>query len=125
MLADPEGAIRAAINHPMGTKPLRELVKPGETVAIIVNDTTRVANSHVFLPILLDELNGAGIPDQDMFIVFALGSHRLLTGSEMESEVGTAVAARVRLYNSDCKDVDQFDYLGETSYGTPEFISVW
>ncbi|MDF2873579.1 MAG: larA 3 [Sporomusa sp.] len=123
VLPDPAAAVREAIRNPIGSKPLRDIVKPGETVAFIVNDTTRVANSHIFMPTLLDELNAAGVPDKDMRIVFALGTHRLMTEAEMVGEVGPEVAKRVKMYNSDCKDKSQFAYLGETSYGTPVFIN--
>jgi len=78
-LADPAAAIREAIRNPIGTAPLREIIKPGETVTFIVNDNTRVANSNVFMPVLLDELNAAGIDDTYMQIIFALGTHRPLT----------------------------------------------
>lgn len=118
-LENPEQAILEAIRNPIDTKPLRQIVKPGEMVAFIVNDPTRVANSHIFMPILLDELNRAGIPDKDMYIVFALGTHRPMTEEEIIHEVGPAVASRVRMYNSDCRDESQYKYFGTTSRGTP------
>ncbi|WP_371379213.1 nickel-dependent lactate racemase [Sporomusa aerivorans] len=123
VLSDPVEAVREAIRNPIGSKPLREIVKPGETAALIVNDTTRVANSHVFLPVLLDELNAAGVGDQDIWIVFALGTHRLMTEEEMIGEVGAEVAQRVKMYNSDCKDSSQFQFFGTTSYGTPVYFN--
>jgi len=118
-LENPEQAILEAIRNPIDTKPLGQIVKPGETVVFIVNDPTRVANSHIFMPILLDELNSAGIPDRDMYIVFALGTHRPMTEEEIVHEVGPAVASRVRTYNSDCRDESQYKYFGTTSRGTP------
>lgn len=123
VLTNPAEFVREAIRNPIGSKPLRDIVKPGETVVFIVNDTTRVANSHIVMPVLLDELNAAGIPDQDMWIVFALGTHRLMTEEEMIGEVGMAVAQRVRMYNSDCRDEGQFRYFGTTSYGTPVYFN--
>lgn len=122
VLADPEAAILKAIRNPIGTKPLREIVKPGQTVAFICNDPTRVANSQVFMPILLNELNSVGVPDKDMFIIFALGTHRLMTEAEMIESVGPEVAGRVRMYNSDCNDESQFKYFGATSRGTPVYF---
>jgi len=116
-LRDPEGAIRKAIRNPIQSKPLREMVKPGQTVAFLVNDPTRVANSHVFMPILLDELNAAGIPDRDMFIIFSVGAHRLLPEEEMAPLVGPRVARRVKMYNSDARDPAQFKLVGKTSRG--------
>lgn len=122
VLPEPAAAIRQAIRNPIASPPLREVVKPGETVAFIVNDPTRVANSHVFMPILLDELNAAGVPDKDMFIVFALGTHRDMTVEEMTEAVGSDVAKRVRMYNSNAKK-DEFVFFGTTSRGTPVWFN--
>ncbi len=118
VLPDPAAVIREAIRKPIASAPLREIVKPGETVCFIVNDPTRVANSHVFMPILLDELTDIGVPDKDMFIVFALGTHRDMTEAEMADAVGADVAKRVKMYNSNAKK-DEFVEFGTTSRGTP------
>jgi nickel-dependent lactate racemase len=117
-IADPAKAVQAAIRRPIGSPPLREIVKPGQTVAFIVNDPTRVARSDVFMPILLDELNAVGVPDANMRIVFSLGTHRAMTKAEMTEEVGAAVAARVPMHNTDCTDESQFRFFGTTSRGT-------
>lgn len=119
VLDDPGEAIREAIRNPIDSEPLTKIVKPGQTVAFIVNDPTRVANSHIFMPILLDELNAAGVQDENMFVIFALGTHRLMTEEEMKKTVGAQVAKRMRMYNSDCKDESQFKYFGITKRGTP------
>jgi nickel-dependent lactate racemase len=77
IIRDPVAAVKEKIRNPIGTPPLREMVKPGQTVAFIVNDLTRLANTHIFLPVLLNELNEAGVRDKDMFVIFALGAHPL------------------------------------------------
>lgn len=123
VLADPAAAITEAIRNPIGSKPLRELVQPGQTVAFIVNDPTRVANSHVFMPLLVNELNAADIPDENMLIVFSLGTHRLMSHEEMVEAVGAEVAGRIRMYNSDAFDESQFKYFGTTSRGTPVYFN--
>lgn len=117
-LPDPVEAVREAIRNPIGTPPLRKIVKPGQTVAFIVNDPTRIARSYIFLPVLLDELNAVGVPDSDMRIVFALGTHRAMTEAEMVEAVGETVARRVKMYNPDCRDESQMQYFGTTSRGT-------
>ncbi|KAF1681684.1 nickel-dependent lactate racemase [Veillonella sp. R32] len=123
VIANPEKAIREALANPIDSKPLKELVKPGETVAIIANDTTRIANTHVFMPIILDTLNEAGIPDENIKIVFALGTHRDMTEAEMISEVGLEAAGRVTMINSSAKKADQFTYVGTTSFGTDVYLN--
>ena len=75
-----EQAILQALAHPLGTAPLIEVVKPGDKVVIIVSDLTRLwVRTDVLLPVLLDVLNGAGVPDKDISLVTATGDHRLLT----------------------------------------------
>ena len=115
----PKKEILEAINNPIGCKPFKENFTPGDKVAFIVNDSTRIANSYQFLPVMMDELNSMGIPDEDMFIIFALGAHRAMRQEEMVTEVGEAVAGRVKMHNGDCHDKDQFKYFGTTSFGTP------
>ena len=65
-----------AIRNPIGTKPLKELVKKGDTVAITASDLTRPVRSKDFLPVILDELNAAGVPDSDICLEVATGTHR-------------------------------------------------
>jgi len=117
-LPDPAAAVLEAIRNPIGAPALRDIVKPGQTVAFIVNDPTRIARSYVFLPVMMDELNAAGVPDANMRIVFALGTHRAMTEAEMVEEVGETVAKRVKMYNPDCHDESMLKYFGTTSRGT-------
>src|SRR3972149_6985084 len=93
-------AIREAIRKPIQSKPPREIVRSDQTVAFLVNDPPRVANSHVFMPILLEEMKAVGVPDKNMFIMFAAGAHRELTGAEMVEMVGPDVAQRIKMYNT-------------------------
>src|SRR4030042_4494758 len=64
-LKDPAAEIRKAIRNPIQSKPFREIVKPGQTVCFLVNDPTRIANRHVFMPLLLNALHSSGVSDQD------------------------------------------------------------
>lgn len=122
-LTDLRQAVLDAVYHPIASKPLNELLQPGQKVAFICNDPTRVANSHEFMPILVNELNNLGIRDEDMRIVFALGTHRKMTREEMTEAVGEDVAGRLAMYNSDCRQQDDFEYFGETSFGTPVWLN--
>ena len=74
--------VQRALENPIGTKRLKEMVRPGEKVVIITSDVTRPMPTHVVLPSLLEELNSAGIKDEDIKVVFALGSHRKHTEEE-------------------------------------------
>lgn len=122
VLEDVKGHLLDMLEHPIGLPPLSEIVKPGDTVAFICNDPTRVANSFDFMPVLVDEMNRLGVKDEDMKIVFALGTHRAMTHEEMVEGVGENVASRLKMYNSICTNDDDFEYFGTTSRGTPVHI---
>ena len=92
-LTDIRQAVLEAIYHPIGMAPINEVVKPGDTITFICNDPTRVANSFDFMPVLVNEMNKLGVPDENMQIVFSLGTHRLMTQEEMAEGVGKEVAA--------------------------------
>ena len=123
LLEDVKAAILDAVYHPIGSVPINELVKSGQKIAFICNDPTRVANSFVFMPILVNEMNKLGIKDEDMHIVFALGTHRNMTHEEMVEAVGAEVAGRLKMYNSDAKVSEDFEYFGDTSRGTPVWLN--
>ena len=112
-----------AIYHPIGCPPINEIIKPGQKVAFICNDPTRVANSFDFMPVLVNEMNKLGVKDEDMHIVFALGTHRPMTEEEMVQAVGKDVASRLKMYNSLCNEQEDFKYFGTTSRGTPVWIN--
>ncbi|MCL1992162.1 MAG: nickel-dependent lactate racemase [Spirochaetes bacterium] len=119
VIQDVEKAVLDAVRNPIDSPALKDIVKPGQKIVFIVNDPTRVANSHVFMPLLLKEVNDAGVKDGDISIIFALGAHRQMTQQEMTEEVGEDVAKRITMINADCHDQSQFKYFGETSRGTP------
>lgn len=55
--------VRDALAHPIDSKPLKELVKPGESVCIIISDVTRRWQSpETYIPIVVEELESAGHP---------------------------------------------------------------
>ena len=122
-LTDLKAAVLDAIYHPIASEPIDKLVKPGMKIAFICNDSTRVANTHDFMPILVDEMNKLGVKDEDMKIVFALGTHRAMSQEEMVEQVSENVAVRLKMYNSDCNKPEDFNYFGATSFGTPVLIN--
>jgi hypothetical protein len=76
-IKDIAAAVRQALASPIGAPPLRQVVVPGDRVAVVASDLTRSGLHHeLFLPVLLDELNAAGVPDRDITLVVALGAHR-------------------------------------------------
>jgi lactate racemase len=126
-VADETAAIYEALENPIGAPTLREIVHAGERVAIIVNDITRLARADLLLPPLIDTLNRAGIPDGDMFIVFALGIHRPQSDEEQRTIVGDAVFRRIRCFDHIATDDAGLVEIGTTRFGNRVEINreVW
>lgn len=115
--------IRYALNHPIDSRPLAELVKPGEKVCIIISDVTRRWQSpETYIPILVEELEKAGVRDEDMLILSATGTHRRQTREEHVGLVTQAVYDRVRVEDHVCTDQENLAYVGTTSRGTPVWL---
>ena len=75
--------VRDALAQPVGTPPLRSLVRSGQQVAIVVSDMTRPCPTDRLLPPVLEELAAAGVRDADVTVVVALGLHRAQTAAEL------------------------------------------
>lgn len=120
---DPITAVQHAMAKPIGTPPLRELIRSGHKVAVIIDDVTRKTPTVVMLPPLLSELQDAGIGREDIFIVIALGTHRPMTASEIELKVGSAIAEDYRIVNVPAWDDSEMVYLGTSHKGVPIWVN--
>jgi nickel-dependent lactate racemase len=120
---DARAEILRALNNPIGSKPLDEIAKPGNTVAIVVDDVTRPAPSHLMIPPLLEELNRFGIKDEDVTIIFGCGTHRPVKPDEARELLGDDVVNRVKTISHNCHAEDHV-YIGTTKkYGIKLFVN--
>lgn len=108
--------VSAALDHPIGSPLLQELLEPGKRVVVVTSDATRPCPNSVLLPPILERLNAGGIQDEDITVVIGLGLHRPMTDSELARSVGDEVFQRVRVINHDIHDVVA---VGRTRRGTP------
>ncbi|MEW6662446.1 MAG: nickel-dependent lactate racemase [Bacillota bacterium] len=122
-IKDLEAAVMAALEGPIGEPPLREIIKPGEKVVIVMSDITRLSyRTDAYLHLVLEVLNQAGIPDADIKIVMATGTHRAQTPAEHRLLVGDRVYGRVEIIDHDCLAEDQVS-LGRTTRGTEVVVN--
>ena len=70
---DAKAEVQRALREPIGSKKLKEIVRPESRVAIVVDDATRPAPSDLMLPPLLDELNTLGVKDENVTVIFGCG----------------------------------------------------
>lgn len=119
----PAEHIRWALDHPIDSAPLKELVKAGDKVCIVISDVTRRWQSpETYIPVLIAELESAGVRDEDMLIISATGTHRCQTPEEHIGLVTKEVYDRIDLVDHVCTDEENLAYVGTTTRGTPVWL---
>jgi nickel-dependent lactate racemase len=121
-LADEQAALVEALRKPINSLPLRELVSPGQKVVIVFCDITRPMPNERVLPIVLNELEEAGIARQDISLINATGTHRAQSSEELEKMLGTAVVQNYRIINHTAHDKSTLTHLGRTSFGAEVWL---
>ncbi|KJS19924.1 MAG: hypothetical protein VR72_16810 [Clostridiaceae bacterium BRH_c20a] len=122
-LTDVEKNVRIALENPIGTKPLREIVQSGEKVVIVINDITRVMGTDQFLPVIINYLNENGIPDDNITLLVATGLHRAHTKDEHKYIIGDELYKRVKIVDHIGTDMENTDYIGTTKAGTEVYVN--
>jgi len=120
---DENRLIESALDEPVGTPPLEDLLAAKKEriiknkLCIAVEDLTRSAPADRVLPRLLEKLNRAGVTDDLVFGIMALGTHRYMTEEEIRCKVGAEAFKRIPFYNSQFKNP-----AGLTDFGADERI---
>ncbi len=114
-------ALLDALRHPMASPPLRDLVSPSDTVAMVFSDLTRPQPRERMLPILLQELDV--VPSSQITLINGLGTHRPNSEVELRSMLGDAIVDRYRIVQHDCTDSSRMVYLGQTRFGHAAWVN--
>ncbi len=119
--ASPSELMKTALDNPVGAPRLEELLKPGSKVAVVVDDMTRHTPVKDLLPPLLEVIDGAGIPPEDVDIVIGVGTHRPMTTDEIKERVGAGIVKSYRIQNHDAHS-SELVVMGELpGYGPVSF----
>jgi nickel-dependent lactate racemase len=114
-LGDAEAALREALQDPIGSPPLRELVEPGDRVGIAFSDITRPTPNHLLLPALLDELSSVDVEDVTLFN--GTGTHRPNSEDELREMLSDEIVERYPIVQNDALDEASHQMVGTTVTG--------
>jgi lactate racemase len=112
-----------ALKDPINSEPLNKLVKRGDKVVILADDITRLTPAREIIPLVLNEINKSGVPDQDITLVIALGTHRPMTNPEIILKYGEEVAKRIKIINHNCLEKENLKHYGTTRRGTDIWVN--
>ena len=119
---DQRGLLREALRRPVHGPPLRDLVRPGQKVAISMCDGTRPQPRHLMIPAVLEELEGI-VELDDVVVLVATGTHRGNTEAEIRAMLGDEVVGSVRVVNHDARDDSTLVYLGQHGNDVPVHLN--
>jgi lactate racemase len=122
-LADPVQAADDAVKAPLGTPPLSELASGKRRVCIAVTDATRACPDHLLVPPMLAELAAAGVPDDAITILVAVGTHRASTEAEKREKLGDAIVDRYRVVDHDAGDKENLVKVADGPEGVPFLLN--
>jgi hypothetical protein len=111
-----DAAIRKAFANPIGTKTIEEMAKGKKEVAILFDDMSRATPTAVLIPYILEELIAAGISDDNIRFIAAIGAHGSMNGIDFRKKLGDNVMGRFLVYNHN--PYENCTPLGISSQGT-------
>src|SRR5207253_837761 len=116
-LSDAE--VNRALDAPIGSRPLDDLISPGDSVLIVCSDATRATGSAKVINLLVRRLIQNGIPSSDIAIIFATGIHRAVRPDEKIELLTSFIAQRIRTLDHDAYDSSQLIQIGTMERGAP------
>jgi lactate racemase len=122
-LQDEAAALRQALDEPIASAPLADLISPSGEVVVIFPDVTRPMPSKRVLPVLLERLEELGVPDERIVLLSGTGTHRANTPEELVEMVGRPIFGRYEIVNHDCRDRDSLALAGHLSDGVPLWLN--
>jgi nickel-dependent lactate racemase len=118
-VTDPVKEIQQALDHPIGSPKIEELARPRMDVVLLFDDLQRPTPAHLALPEILNRLNRAGVTDDRITGICALGTHPIPTLEQLRKKVGEEAFSRLqgRLFAHDPHASDNV-IIGRTHRGT-------
>lgn len=111
--------IGAAIDAPIASPPLDEIVQPGDSVLVVVSDATRASGSAQVVNLLVRRLIEMGVSPSDINIIFATGIHRPVTDDEKRELLTPFIAQRIKTLNHDASSSSALVTVGQATGGVP------
>ena len=100
--------VERALDNPIGSKSLEEMVRGKKRMVIISSDHTRPVPSRVTMPIILRRIRQAN-PDIKITILIATGFHRPTTRQELLDRYGEEIVAKENIVVHRSRDDEMAD----------------
>lgn len=109
--------VGAALDDPIASRPIDELVSSDDSVLIVVSDATRATASAQVVNLLVRRLVQAGVSTSRVAVIFATGIHRSVTDQEKVELLSPFIVQRLRVLDHDAYDQSKLSTFGTTESG--------
>jgi nickel-dependent lactate racemase len=114
-------AIDQALKDPVGTSSVEQLAQGKHEAVIVVEDISRPTMCASICEGVVNLLNRAGISDERITILTALGAHRPMTRADLVKKVGQEIVWRIKIENHN--PYENLVHVGESKSGTPIYLN--
>ncbi len=118
-----EQLLKEAMDNPIGSDRLENMVSRNEQVLIVVNDHTRPGPNRIIVKEIMERLSAAGVPAENIKFIVAAGSHRASTDEEITNIIGAEYKEKHKVIQHDCTDKESMIFLGNTASGLPLYVN--
>lgn len=115
--------LKNAMDNPIGSPRLEEMVSVEDKVLIVVNDHTRPGPNKIIAKELTERLLSKGLSNEQIKFIIATGSHRKTTNEELENILGKEITKEYEIIIHQCKEEDSLVYIGESKYDVPIYVN--
>jgi lactate racemase len=109
--------IGAALDSPIASPSLDEIIDSEDSVLIVVSDATRATASAQVVNLLVRRLVQIGVSPTRMAVIFATGIHRRVTDSEKAELLSPFIVQRLTVLEHDAYDSTKLVSFGATESG--------
>ena len=110
-------AIGEALDSPIGSPPLDEIIDSDDSVLLVVSDATRATGSAQVVNLLVRRLVQLGVSPSRIAVIFATGIHRRVSEQEKVELLTPFVVQRLKIIEHDAYDAAKLSSFGETESG--------
>jgi len=110
-LDEPEKIFNSAIQSPIASPPLKDIISSNDKVVLVTSDGTRPVPNKFLIPLILKELN---LPDDKITILLGNGTHRANSVKELTLMFGSDIIKRIKILNHDCNNKQNCVLVGRS-----------
>ena len=122
-LPNPAAEVATSLNVPIDSIPLAQMAGGKKNAVIVISDITRPVPNRMLLPVIIAQLEQAGLPADSISILIATGIHRPNEGAELEKLVGADIATNYRVINHMSKQDEDMVLVGHIGDGVPAYVN--